>query len=234
MRRDRVGNKQLGFTLGSLILWSTLGFAQGSLPETPRPPSENQINVNWFYGSYVPKDVRLEPLNSEQRLDLYLRRTYTERGINIKTTLFALHDQTQNAYPQWGNGFNGFGKRLATRQAEFIIQNSVVSFGSGMLGWEPRYDRCRCAGFWPRTRHAILRNFLTYDHTEKNLRPQLLPYLGAFAGSSAATTWEPGRSQWQIKGYQAALTQVPTGVAVNWIGEFAPEVGRVLKRQKLH
>ena len=60
-----------------------------------------------------------------------------------------------NTNPEWGDGFEGFTKRLGSRQAQFIIQNSVTSFGDGILGWEPRYDRCRCEGFWPRTRHAI-------------------------------------------------------------------------------
>lgn len=234
MRGDCVSNTQLSLTLAYLILSGTLAFAQVSLPDAPQPLNNNQVNVNWFYGSYVPKEVPLQPLTSDQRLDLYLRRTYTARGVYIKTTLFALRDQMQNAYPEWGDGINGFAKRLGTRQAEFIVQNSVISLGSGILGWEPRYERCRCTGFWPRTRHAILRNFVTYDRTERNLRPQLLPYLGAFAGSVTVTAWEPGKPEWQIKGYQAALTQAPVGVGANWIGEFAPEIGRVLKHHKLH
>jgi hypothetical protein len=234
MRRDRVSSTLLGLTLAYLILSGAMGFAQDSLPDAPQPLVDKQINVNWFYGSYVPKTVALEPLHADQLLDLYLRRTFTAKGIYIKTTLFALHDQARNANPEWGSGFNGFAKRLGTRQAEFILQNSVIYLGSGVLGWEPRYDRCRCSGFWPRTRHAVLRNFVTYDRSEKNLRPQLLPYLGAFAGSAAATTWEPGNPQWQIRGYQAAITQVPFGMGVNWVGEFAPEIGRVLRGHKIH
>jgi hypothetical protein len=63
--------------------------------------------------------------------------------------------------------------------------------GDGLFGWEPRYDRCRCQGFWPRTRHAIIRNFVTYNRTEKSLRRQIFPYLGAFVGNVTATAWTP-------------------------------------------
>ena len=234
MGGNLVSKTQGGFTLGYLIFWGTLAFGQGFVPEAPQPQKDNQINVNWFYGSYVPKEVSLQPLDSNQRLQLYLRRTYTARGIYIKTMLFAFRDQMQNAYPEWGGGFDGFGKRLGTRQTEFVISNTVTALGSGLLGWEPRYDRCRCTGFWPRTRHALVRNFVTYDHTEKMLRPQILPLLGAFAGSATVTQWEPGKYQWQVKGCQAATTQIPTGMAVNWIGEFAPEISRVLKRHEAH
>jgi hypothetical protein len=213
-------------------LSTTLAFTQNTLPENPEARKDNQLNVNWFYGSYVPKEVPLESLSAHRRFNLYIRQTYTTWGIYIKTTVFALRDQAHDSYPEWGDGFGGFGKRLGTRQAEFIVQNSVTSLGDGLLGWEPRYDRCRCGGFWPRTRHAIARNFVTYDRTEKSLRPQLLPYLGAFAGSVTATAWEPGNSNWQVQGYQAVVTQVPVGMGINWISEFAPEIDRVLHRHK--
>jgi len=219
-----------------LAIFLTSGAVLLRAQESAQPPSStpknSQINVNWLYGSYVPKDVPLEPMNRDMRFKLYIRQTYITWGIYIKTVFFATHDQITDAYPEWGDGFEGYMKRFGTRQAEFIIQNSTIAFGDGLLGWEPRYDRCHCTGFWHRTRHAMIRNFVTYDRTEKSLRPQLMPYLGAFAGSATATTWQPGNPQWQIKGYQAVITQVPVGMAINWIGEFAPEITRVVRRKK--
>jgi hypothetical protein len=211
--------------------------AKDSLPDAPSSQDiaatpGNQLNVNWLYGSYVPKEVPLESLNADRRFKLYVRQTFTTYGIYIKTTFFAVRDQIHNTNPEWGDGLEGFGKRLGTRHAEFIIQNSVISLGDGLLGWEPRYDRCRCSGFWPRTRHAISRNFVTYDRTEKSLRPQLFPYAGAFTGSVTTTAWEPGNPNWQVKGYQAVITQIPVGMGINFIGEFAPEISRVLHRKK--
>ena len=40
--------------------------------------------------------------------------------------------------------------------------------------------------FWPRTRHALIRNFVTYDRTEQHLRPQLGMYAGAFGAGVIA------------------------------------------------
>lgn len=199
---------------------------------TDLPSSDKQLNVNWLYGSYVPRTVELRPLSPDERFKLYIRQTYTTPGIYIKTTLFALHDQITDSNPGWGDGLEGFAKRLGDRQIQFVIQNSVTSAGNFALGWEPRYDRCRCDRFWPRTRHAMLRHFVTYDRTEKSLRPQLMPYLGAFAGAAIATTWQPGNPTWQVRGYQAAITQVFVGVGINWLGEFAPEIVRVVRRKK--
>ena len=62
--------------------------------------ADNQINVNWLYGSYVPKDVPLRSLSGRERLKLYVRQTYTTPGIYIKTTLFALRDQIADSQPE--------------------------------------------------------------------------------------------------------------------------------------
>jgi len=88
-------------------LFATFAFTQNTLPETPEA-KDNQLNVNWLYGSYIPKDVPLESLSADRRFKLYLRQTYTTWGIYIKTTLFAVRDQTHNTYPEWGDGFEGF------------------------------------------------------------------------------------------------------------------------------
>jgi hypothetical protein len=220
-------------TMVFLLVTEAPGLSQDTKPSGSENTEGNQIKVNWLYGSYVPKDVPLKSLNAKMRWKLYVHQTYTTWGIYVKTAFFATRDQVHNTYPEWGDGFGGFAKRYGSRQGQFILQNSTIALGDGLVGWEPRYDRCRCSGFWPRTRHALIRNFVTYDRTEKSLRPQLFPYVGAFTGSViAATTWEPGNAEWQIKGYQAVITQVPVGMGINWIGEFAPEIFGVFHRQK--
>ena len=57
-----------------------------------------------------------------------------------------------------------------------------------------------------------------------------MPYLGAFTGSVTATAW--GHPEWQVKGYQSVITQIPVGMGINWIGEFAPEIARVVHKDK--
>jgi len=198
----------------------------------PQKPREEQINVNWLYGSYIPKEVPREVLTGRERFQLYVRQTYTTPGIYAKTTLFTLYDQIADSNPEWGDGFGGFAKRFGNQHAQFVIQHSVSSLGNALLGWEPRYDRCRCDRFWRRTRYAVLRNFVTYDRTETALRPQIMPYLGAFGASALATTWQPGNPVWQVRGYQGAITQIFVGTGVNLLGEFAPEIRHILHREK--
>jgi hypothetical protein len=97
---------------------------------------------------------------------VYSTEFYNSRHLCFKTGFFAVHDQVRNSPPEWEDGFEGFAKRVGTRQTQFLLQNSFTSLGNAMVGWEPRYDRCKCEEFWLRTRHAIVRNFVTYDRSE--------------------------------------------------------------------
>lgn len=56
-----------------------------------------------------------------------------------------------------------------------------------------------------------------------------MPYVGSFVGGVTAATWQPGKTRIYIAGYQGAITQVFVGAGINWIGEFAPEIERVLR-----
>ena len=205
---------------------------QTTQQQTAGQQAEKQINVNWLYGSFVPKDVPLEPLTPPQRFQLYLHQTYITYGIYIKTVFFALEGQIKGTPPEW-EGASGFGKRALSYQGQFIIQNTISSAGNAYVGWEPRYERCRCDGIKSRTWHAIKRNFVTYNSTDSSLRPQIMPYLGAAGGAAiASVAWLPGSQQPGTKAYQAAITQIFVGVTVNLVAEYAPEWTRLIRRDK--
>ena len=82
-------------------------------------------------------------------------------------------DRARGEPYQWGGGMSGYGRRYAARYGEFVAQNSFVAGGNALLGYEPRYDFCRCRGISPRTLHAISRNFVAYNRTERELRRQI-------------------------------------------------------------
>ena len=222
-----------GLVLTALSLMSFVCMAQQSSSDSSRKSKSNpELNVNWLYGAYVHKDARLVSLTAEQRFKLYLRQSFTTPGIYVKTLLFSVGDQISGSPPEWGTGFEGYAHRVGSRQAQFVMQNSFVALGNGTLGYEPRYDRCRCAGFWARTRHAIIRNLITYDSTEKSLRPQFALYGGAFAAGVVAGTWKPRNKDLVAEGYRAAITQVAFGFGANWLAEFAPDIKRIVRPGK--
>ncbi len=204
---------------------------QAPTPQPGKKKSDQQIKVNWLYGAYVPKDVPLVALNGRQRVHLWVRASFATYGIYFKTALFSISDQINDHPPAWGDGWAGYGKRMASRQGQFVIQNSLSALGNGLLGYEPRYNRCRCDGFWPRTGHAMARNFVTYDRTETKVRLQVPLYAAAFGAGVVAGTWTPNHDLLTTGGH-GALTQAGFGILANFVGEFWPEIERIWKRKR--
>jgi len=193
--------------------------------------TNEELNVHWVYGAYVPKEALLEPLSGAQRGRLFVRQTFTTPGIYIKSTFLSLINQASGKPYEWGGGFEGYGRRLASNYGRISIQNVFSTVGNAALRYEPRYDRCRCVGFGPRTKHALVRNFMTYNETERELHPQFALYGAALGAGMVSSVWKPRSKVW-AEGYSGVLTQVGFGMLSNWVGEFAPEIGRKLKPPK--
>jgi hypothetical protein len=211
----------------SVCLFASVCSAQQT---EPAAVENEQLLVNWAYGAYVPKDVPLVPMNPESRLILFERQSFTTPGIYIRSNFLGLLDQAKGSPEEWGGGIKGYGRRVTSAYSQTLIQNTLAATGNALLQYEPRYDRCRCSGFWPRTRHALMRNFLTYNKTERELRPQFALYGAAFTAGAISSAWKPRTEFWE-QGAHGVLTQAAFGLISNWVGEFSPEIKRVLHRK---
>jgi hypothetical protein len=207
--------------------------AQQTDPNRTEPKQHaEKPHINWLYGAYVPKEVPLKPLNNHQRFQLYIAQTYTTPGIYLKTAFLTGIDHLDVSPEEWGGGSRGLAKRIGSQHAQSVIQNSLAALGNGIVGFEPRYDRCRCEGGWKRARHAVIRNVLTYDRSEQHWRPQLPLYISAAGTGMISHTWLPDqRSAWWRAGHNVLL-QLGVGSASNLLGEFAPDIKRLLFKRK--
>jgi hypothetical protein len=186
----------------------------------------------WEYdfitGPYVPRNAPLVSLTAHQRERIYLEQTLITPGPYLKRMFVAGIDQWREAPSQWGVGWGAYAERFASREGQFLTSNTLATLGNAALRYEPRYNECRCAGFKLRLRHAILRNFVTYDESERELHPQWALYGGAFAGGVISSTWKPHpRSPWADGGW-AVLGQAGYGALLNFFTEFAGEINQKL------
>jgi hypothetical protein len=179
----------------------------------------------WIAGIYVGKNRKLVPMTRQQREDYYLHQTFTTPEAYMKRMFAALVDQARGV-PAWQGGIGGYAERFASREGQFFTSNSLAALGNAKLGYEVRYDKCKCSDFRHRMRHAIMRNFLTYDRSEENLRPQFALYGGAFGGGLVATAWKPSPKNAWVNGGWAVLGQAAYGSLVNLITEFGTEINR--------
>lgn len=183
-----------------------------------------RLPIEWIIGPYIPVQGQLEPLTNAQREQIYFRQTFLTAGSYVARAFSAGLDQARGEPYAWGGGFSGYGRRYAARYGEFVVQNSVLAGGNALLGYEPRYDFCRCDGFWRRTGHAISRNFVAYNRTERELRPQVPMYTGAFAAGVLYNTWLPGQHNIWRGGAYSMLSQAGIGSGYNFVSEFALDI----------
>lgn len=201
--------------------------------ETKKLGTETLVKVRdwetgWLTGPYVGRERQLVPLTGEQRRKIYLQQTLTTPGAYFKRMFEAGYDQLREAPLQWGDGWGAYGERFASREGQFVAANSLAALGNAALKYEPRYDQCRCRGFRLRTRHAIVRNFVTYDESEKELHPQWALYGGALAGGLIPTAWKPHPRNLLANGGYGVLGQAGFGALLNFFTEFAGDINRKL------
>ena len=189
-----------------------------------QPARLGRLPIEWIIGPYIPVQERLEPLSNTQRGQIYMRQTFLTAGSYVARAFSAGIDQARGEPPDWGGGVAGYGRRYAARYGEFVVQNSILSGGNALFGYEPRYDFCRCDGFWPRTRHAISRNFVVYNRSESDLRPQLPMYGGAFTAGVLYNTCLPGQHNIWRGGAYNMLSQVGIGSGYDFVSEFALDI----------
>lgn len=188
--------------------------------------------ASWVTGIYVEKNQPLIPLTFDERRAIYLVQTLTTPGAYMKRLFAAGIDQARGVPPQWDGGWRGYAERFASREGQFISANTLAAAGNAALNYEVRYDQCQCSGFWRRTRHAIARNFRTYDYGERKLHPQWALYGGAFGGGLISTAWKPHPRNAFAEGGRAMLGQAGYGVALNFFIEFAGDINRKIGAAK--
>ena len=203
-----------------VVAGMTVGAAQTGLKKA------RDWESGWIAGEYVGRNRNRVTPTSEQRKEIYLRQTLTTPEAYMKRMFAAGFDQVRGTPSQWDDGWTGYAERFASREGQFIAANSLAAWGNAKLGYEVRYDQCKCKGLWPRTRHAFLRNLMTYDRSEEHLRPQWALYGGAFGGGMIATAWKPSPKNAFVNGGEAMAGQLGWGTLLNFITEFSFEINR--------
>jgi hypothetical protein len=65
---------------------------------------------------------------------------------------------------EWHRGADGWRKRFGVALIDNSINQSSLMLLSSAMGQDPRYYRCACTGFWPRTKHAFKMSFEGRNH----------------------------------------------------------------------
>jgi hypothetical protein len=74
--------------------------------------------------------------------------------------------------------------------------------------------------------------FVTYNRTERELRPAIPLYAGSFGAGMLEAQWLPGQRNIWRQGVYGALGQAGWGSAYNWASEFAIDILRKITKQR--
>lgn len=214
-------------------------------PESPGPPTQPPPNsgssdgrkqslaVNPVTGQTTAFAANYRPLTGEERWRLYFKQSCASVGAYVGPFLAALIlDQARGDPRQWGGGFPGFGRRMASRLAAGdIVQNSVQFSAAALLHEDVRYIASNQHGFKARIGHAILYSLLTYNN-QGHPTLNVANLTGYYASSGVSTLWLPGRHRLWSYALSDGSGALALSVPVNMFQEFWPEIHRALPFRK--
>jgi hypothetical protein len=203
---------------------------QTSSTSTPRSSQtddqKERLKVNPLTGLALASQSNYTPLTGSERWKLYLTMTYGSAGPYLSPIVNALLlDQANGAPRQWGGGFPGFGRRLASRAGNAVLQGTFQAPLAALLHEDVRYIPTSHHSFQRRAIHAVLYSFLTYN--DKGHPTLNIANLTAFYASTAVTTaWLPGVGNAARYTFINASEQVALSFPLNVVQEFWPEIRR--------
>jgi hypothetical protein len=137
-------------------------------------------------------------------------------------------DQATGTPKQWGGGFRGYGRRVASRVASGdLVQNSIQFPAAALLKEDVRYIAANQHGFERRLEHAILYSFLTYNSQGQTTLN--VANIGGYYGAAAISTlWLPGHQNVASYTLSNGSESMALSVPVNILQEFWPEISRTV------
>ena len=191
---------------------------------TPTADEQQGVKVNPITGLAVASQANYTPLTASERWKLYFKMTYGSAGPYLSPVVTALLlDQANGTPRRWGGGWPGFGRRLASRAGNAVLQGTFQAPFAALLHEDVRYIPTSHHSAPRRALHAVLYSFLTYNnngHTTLNIAN-----LAAYYASTAVTTvWLPGIGNAARYTFSNGSEQIALSFPLNVVQEFWPEI----------
>jgi len=137
----------------------------------------------------------------------------------LKSSASAALNQWDDNPQEWGQGAEGYGKRLASNLGGNVIRQTVTYGLSEALRLDTGFEKSSRTGFWPRLSDALVQNVTSRTHSGK--RVISAPILaGTYVGSINPTeTWYPSRYGYK-DGLREGTYSLATGFVLNAVREF--------------
>lgn len=178
---------------------------------------------NFIPGQPLPDAPSYVPLTKQQKFDLFVQRSYSFDTISgaISDSLIA---QATGAYPSFGGGMGGYGKRLAAATAG---AESASFFGTfalpTLLHQDPRYFRATQTEISQRLAYAASRVIIGRSDDGSNVLNTSL-ILSQFIQAAVSNAYIPYRNESVSGTVENALTGLGSVAQARILNEFWPDI----------
>ena len=197
---------------GLLLLPRTFALAGDNAPDQPAIPARTAS----------PPQPGYTPMTQAGQFHHFVSSTF-----GIESTLRAAGGaailQATNTPAEWGQGAEGYGKRLADDYAQHIVRQTLLYGSSDLLGEDTRYFLSGRAGFRPRLQYAVESTFLARTHDGH--RRFSYSRIGAVVATAfISREWQPQSTRGAEHAGLSIVTVFSTEVGFNVAREFLPRL----------
>lgn len=195
----------------ALLLAVALGLAHGAMAQLPAQPSPQTY----------------QPITGKQRINWFVKSTVGPLSLLAGVGSAGLSTAT-NTPPEYGPGWEGFGKRYGMRLTGVSTGNAMeVGFGA-IWKEDPRYFRVEHQPFKKRVKNVFTSTFTAPIGRDGHIGPAYARHIGNVGNNFLSNTWR-ARS---ASDASSALSRIGWGVLERMGGnafqEFWPDVKRKL------
>lgn len=237
----------------TLVAWSAFLLGAGlaaaqqkpDLPDAPQP-EPNQTHQNqpkspfaapialiakrsYFYPELATTD---RPLSAKEKFELFLSKSSSPPQI-LSSMMGAGIGQARNTLPDYGQGWQGYGKRLGSSLATGASSHFFGTFVlPSALREDPRFF-VRLKGSWQEHVGHALRRVVVIRTNEGNETFNIPGTLGPLMAESLATVYLPDSERTPGKTFQRFGVRIGFSAANNLIKEYWPTIFKSLRIYKV-
>ncbi len=179
---------------------------QPSLPNAPSAPQRAYSNG--------------DSLTLGERFTIYghaIFRPYTVVG----PALGAGIGQWENEPPGWGQGTEGYARRLASGMGRHVIAETIRFGFAAADGEDPRYHRSDETGIWNRARHAMVETFTSQTSSGARI-PAFSRFAGIYGAAFISNSWYPENRATTGYALRRGSTALGASLGFHLFEEFVP------------
>jgi hypothetical protein len=172
----------------------TVSYSEKEVAAQQLKAEEQQRIVGFIPNIYVVYEPHPEPLTTKMKFHLAYK-SLTSPVFFAHTSFWAGIQQARNSPDEWGQGTEGYSKRLGAGFADAftgsLITNAILP---SLLHQDPRYFYQGSGTKWSRARHAMSAPFICKGDNGA-WQPNYSQWGGSLIGYSISTAYYPGSSR---------------------------------------